>query len=168
MSIYTYNISKNLCEILGTEFHEIPELSDQNLYFNDLELLSEERIKNPSTAKFKSVLSEQERKNSTAAANAVKTGFKESEQSKAIKRIAQKKRWDKMSKQQRKSHGELSRAGLSEHGKIKSLDALLNSNSAARQKGFVHKKVICPFCNKSGGINAMKRFHFDNCKENHH
>jgi group I intron endonuclease len=26
------------------------------------------------------------------------------------------------------------------------------------------KKVICPFCNKEGGISIMHRYHFDNCK----
>lgn len=25
-------------------------------------------------------------------------------------------------------------------------------------------KVICPYCNKEGGRNQMKRYHFDNCK----
>jgi len=26
------------------------------------------------------------------------------------------------------------------------------------------EKVSCPYCNKQGGINAMKRWHMDNCK----
>lgn len=26
-------------------------------------------------------------------------------------------------------------------------------------------KVICPYCNKEGGRNQMKRYHFDNCKQ---
>ena len=25
-------------------------------------------------------------------------------------------------------------------------------------------KVVCPHCNKIGGINGMKRYHFDKCK----
>ena len=25
-------------------------------------------------------------------------------------------------------------------------------------------KVVCPYCNKEGGRNQMKRYHFDNCK----
>lgn len=25
--------------------------------------------------------------------------------------------------------------------------------------------VVCPYCNKSGGVSPMKRFHFDNCKD---
>ena len=28
------------------------------------------------------------------------------------------------------------------------------------------KKVKCPYCNQSGGITNMKRYHFDNCKYN--
>ena len=27
-----------------------------------------------------------------------------------------------------------------------------------------HIKVICPYCNKEGGIGSMKRWHFNNCK----
>lgn len=30
-------------------------------------------------------------------------------------------------------------------------------------KGKIHPKVTCPHCNKTGGSNAMKRYHFDNC-----
>lgn len=26
--------------------------------------------------------------------------------------------------------------------------------------------TVCPFCNKAGKLNAMKRWHFDNCKSN--
>lgn len=33
-------------------------------------------------------------------------------------------------------------------------------------KGRVFEKIICPFCNKVGAEPAMKRYHFDNCKEN--
>lgn len=32
-------------------------------------------------------------------------------------------------------------------------------------RGKKHKVVICPHCEKKGGGGAMKRFHFDNCKE---
>lgn len=31
-------------------------------------------------------------------------------------------------------------------------------------KGTSQSEVICPSCNKTGGISAMKRWHFDNCK----
>ena len=35
-----------------------------------------------------------------------------------------------------------------------------------RQTGKVYETVTCPHCNKTGGRNVMKRWHFDNCKEN--
>jgi hypothetical protein len=34
---------------------------------------------------------------------------------------------------------------------------------SAAQKDKRQKSVTCPHCNKSGGIRAMKRYHFDNC-----
>ena len=36
-----------------------------------------------------------------------------------------------------------------------------------RNLGKKHKIIICPICNKEGGINNMSRFHFDNCKNIH-
>lgn len=33
------------------------------------------------------------------------------------------------------------------------------------RKGRVYEKVICPHCNKEGGITGMKAWHFDKCKE---
>jgi hypothetical protein len=33
------------------------------------------------------------------------------------------------------------------------------------QKGISKEQVACPHCGKSGGISAMKRWHFDNCRE---
>lgn len=36
-------------------------------------------------------------------------------------------------------------------------------------KGVPHRKVTCPHCDKIGGISAMTKHHFDNCKyKNHH
>lgn len=32
-------------------------------------------------------------------------------------------------------------------------------------KSLLSKKVSCPHCGKVGGYSAMKRWHFDNCKE---
>jgi hypothetical protein len=31
-------------------------------------------------------------------------------------------------------------------------------------RGRVHKKVLCPHCGATGGINCMTRWHFNNCK----
>jgi DNA-directed RNA polymerase subunit RPC12/RpoP len=30
-------------------------------------------------------------------------------------------------------------------------------------KGKIHRKVTCPYCDKVGGLNAMNRWHFENC-----
>ena len=30
--------------------------------------------------------------------------------------------------------------------------------------GYVHKKVTCPNCGKTGGETSMKRWHFDKCQ----
>lgn len=34
-----------------------------------------------------------------------------------------------------------------------------------KKLGFTHRNVICPHCRLSGGDNAMKRYHFINCKK---
>lgn len=34
------------------------------------------------------------------------------------------------------------------------------------QKGIKQSQLICPYCNKVGGISAMKHWHFDKCKLN--
>lgn len=31
-------------------------------------------------------------------------------------------------------------------------------------KGLIRQKILCPYCNREGASNVMKRFHFDNCK----
>lgn len=31
--------------------------------------------------------------------------------------------------------------------------------------GKKYEKLKCPYCNKKGGLNVMKRWHFDNCKK---
>ena len=31
-------------------------------------------------------------------------------------------------------------------------------------KGIAQEQVECPYCGKIGGLNAMKRWHFNNCK----
>ena len=34
-----------------------------------------------------------------------------------------------------------------------------------QRKGIPQKKLTCPHCGKEGGANGMKRWHYDNCKE---
>jgi hypothetical protein len=35
---------------------------------------------------------------------------------------------------------------------------------SASKRGVATKKIVCPHCNKIGGISVMKRYHLDNCK----
>ena len=46
----------------------------------------------------------------------------------------------------------------------KSHSAEFKAESSLRWKGKSKKQVTCPHCSKTGGINAMVRWHFDNCK----
>jgi hypothetical protein len=50
----------------------------------------------------------------------------------------------------------------SQLGKINSEETKDKMNKSKTGKSF--KLSICPHCNKSGGINNMKRWHFENCK----
>ena len=38
------------------------------------------------------------------------------------------------------------------------------SNISKGKKGIKQKSIVCPHCDKSGGITNMKRYHFDFCK----
>lgn len=56
-------------------------------------------------------------------------------------------------------------------GKVQTLEAkqkisasLKGNTRGAANKGKPKPKVACPHCNKLGGSNNMKRYHFDNCK----
>jgi hypothetical protein len=48
-------------------------------------------------------------------------------------------------------------------GKIKSENHKENISSSMR--GLKRPQITCTHCGKSGGNNAMKRYHFDNCKQ---
>lgn len=39
-----------------------------------------------------------------------------------------------------------------------------NKGKPSPNKGSIHEKVNCPHCNKAGGLSAMHRWHFENCK----
>lgn len=47
-------------------------------------------------------------------------------------------------------------------GKTQSADS--NMKRSAAQTGISKPKITCPHCNKTGGANAMPRFHFNNCR----
>lgn len=109
-------------------------------------------------------LSPEERKTLTFAANNKKRGYTESDESKQLKSKSQLKRWKKANNLERKIHGQRSKGGVSEEGKIKQINALINSYSPAREKGRKKETVICPHCNKVGAGPIMYRYHFQNCK----
>jgi group I intron endonuclease len=48
--------------------------------------------------------------------------------------------------------------------KGKSLSQQHKDNISKAQIGREYKISVCPHCNKSGGVNVMQRWHFNNCK----
>jgi hypothetical protein len=38
-----------------------------------------------------------------------------------------------------------------------------NKKRSEKNKGYIHKKITCPSCGKSGGETSMKRWHFEKC-----
>ena len=109
-------------------------------------------------------LSPEQKKEMTKAANEKKKGRVESEESKERKSQAQKNRWNSMSEEQRKEHGKKCADNRSREDKLNDVKRLKECYNPAKQKGFKHKIVECPHCKKTGGSNAMKKYHFDNCK----
>ena len=72
------------------------------------------------------------------------------------------------------------KVGIANKGKVRSLEhkAAVSKAQKGRKatfearmkislgnKGKEKPKVICPHCQKIGGISTMRRWHFDNCKE---
>lgn len=111
-------------------------------------------------------LTDDEKKNLTRSANMSKTGMQESEESRKLKSEVQTKRWELSTEEERKQHGIVSRNGISEEGKRRSIVALNSAYSPAREPGLKKKQITCPCCGLVGGVPVMKRFHFENCKEN--
>lgn len=56
------------------------------------------------------------------------------------------------------------RIGRAIKGKPSPKRGLPNPGASTANKGVPKRKVICPHCNKEGGVNNMNRYHFDNCK----
>jgi hypothetical protein len=55
---------------------------------------------------------------------------------------------------------------LSESSKGKRKSENHKKNISVTMKGKKQIRVICPHCDKEGGISNMKRYHFDNCNRN--
>lgn len=54
---------------------------------------------------------------------------------------------------------------LSEEHKSKMSESRKGNINGKGNKGKLHQKVICPHCEKEGGVTNMKRYHFNNCKK---
>jgi group I intron endonuclease len=106
-----------------------------------------------------------EKKEMTKSANKIKLGYKESENSKKLKSIAQTNRWKNTTQEQRLLHGKISSKKISEEGRKKTMLALNAAYSPQREPGVPKEKVTCPHCGKIGGKPIMNRYHFDNCKD---
>ena len=164
MSIYTYGFSKSISDALEINFIEEECFSDQVLH---------EKIKKLNTRKdippvFKAhlaLMQPEERKLLTKAANDKKRGMKESDKSRGIKSTSQKKRWSNANEETRKDHGLKSRNGISEEKKKTQTLAAIAAYSPAREKNRKKPLIKCPHCDIVGGMPAMKRFHFERCKQ---
>jgi len=64
-----------------------------------------------------------------------------------------------------KQNSENHRLAISLGKKGKKLSAEVYKQQALKRLGYKHEIVTCPNCGKSGGITAMPRWHFNNCKE---
>ena len=56
--------------------------------------------------------------------------------------------------------------GTNTPDQIKSTILRNKGNRWALGLRYVHPTVICPHCGKTGGLGAMNRYHFENCKRN--
>ena len=75
------------------------------------------------------------------------------------------KGWIKGRHEKNKESNKLSRLGktLTDNTKNK-ISNSLKGKSNIKLKNKSHNKIKCSYCDKVGGINNMKRYHFDNCK----
>jgi len=162
MPIYTYDTAKSLSVALGLSLIENIEFSDQAFH----QLLSESKNTNipGSYSRTCAHMSVEEKRLMTVAANKAKRGMKESDRSRGLKSVAQKKRFSEMSIEEKSAHGKKSLAGISEEGKKRQTEGWNKAFSPVRQKGFKQPFTMSPHCDKMGGLFSMKRWHFDNCK----
>ena len=56
---------------------------------------------------------------------------------------------------------------ISESEKGKKISDESRQKMSISRRGIPKSKLICPYCSKEGGINNMKRWHFENCKVLH-
>lgn len=54
---------------------------------------------------------------------------------------------------------------MSEAASKRTLSDLTKEKIKSKLKNISKPKLTCPFCKKSGGLGAMKRWHFESCKQ---
>jgi hypothetical protein len=72
--------------------------------------------------------------------------------------------WPKGKKRGSMSDEDKLKRSLATKGIPRPKDEQWRRSQSLVQTGKVHKKVICPHCQKEGGGGIMKRWHFDNCR----
>lgn len=63
-----------------------------------------------------------------------------------------------------KTHSEETKVKISVANKGKTLSEEHRAKISAAGKGKTYSRIVCPHCGRTGGINTMYRWHFDNCK----
>lgn len=111
----------------------------------------------------RALLSESQKKELTAAANTAKKGSEESADSRKKKSEAQLKRWSAIQPEMRSEIAKKSASSKNPEDMRRSA-IKASSDSPVNKLGYRQPKVTCPHCSKTGGIAAMNRYHFDNCK----
>jgi len=84
------------------------------------------------------------------------SGYRHTEESRAKMSAARKGK--PLSEEHRASLSAVSK------GKPSPKKGILNPGVSAALKGVAKPKLTCPHCGKTGGVNIMSRWHFDNCK----
>lgn len=95
-----------------------------------------------------------------AAVSKTLTGFKHSAE--ARKNMADSRRGKKRSDEARRNMSIAQKKLAIRMGTMQSQET--RDKISAAHKGRIQTKVMCPHCRKTGGSSAMKRYHFENCK----
>ena len=96
-------------------------------------------------------------------------GRKHSEETKKKMSLAQSgekhSQYGKVPWNKGKQYSAAARKKMSDVQKGKKLSEEHKKKISNTLNGKTQKKITCPYCNKTGGNNVMKRYHFDNCRE---
>jgi len=148
MIIYTYQINENLSNVLGIEPNYIVSLSDQKLK-----------------------QSVEEVKQQTGPIKTAWEGCNHSEESKRKISAAHLGRDAYWARKKRPEHSAFMTQRNLEYNHMKGIAkedhpmfGRKRPDSSEHYKQLNKRVGVCPHCNKKGQLNAMKRWHFDNCR----